>query len=497
MSAISPSHHQLESLIVASALGCVYWDAAESAWVASPGLAKALGLVEAWQAWSEADWLKRTHPEDQPKCRTWLGAALDEAEIAPDDGNVRLQHVNGTWRWFRFEHVTATDLTLIKLTDITEARQDRAAMIDSQMQLRNLYELAPVAIIRWSREGRITDWNRMAETMFGHLREAAVGQKLAPLLLMPDEYERFSASISAAVKTGIVGQLVCRSLQANGEVITCDWRSVALRGPNGALVGLFSIAFDISATLAIEDALRRSKEQAEALSRAKTEFMALISHELRTPLNGVIGMAQVLEMTSNEAELEVAESIRTSGEKLLTILNEILEYTHIDARSLEVSQEAFSPEAALSYLAERYALTAQRKGLGFTVDIDEALKQTVVGDKRSFEKILMVLMDNAVKFTDRGEVIVRLSMVSQSASQCFVRCEITDTGLGVADSFLPELYVPFKQQEDFLVRRQGGIGLGLALAKKLVYRLNGTLTLLSTSPHGSQFELLVAFQSAS
>jgi len=480
-----PSPESLDILTRATGVCAACWQAQTASWLLTPGLAAALGDSADWHEWSEAAWLQHLHHEDAEPFLDRLRRLADSGTMA--EGPVRLRHADGGWRWFRCHGSRNGGQSLLILQQDTEARQERAALVDSQMRLRSIYDAAPVAIILWSRDGRITDWNQMAETLFGHAQSAAVGRKLAPLLIAPADYDRYAASVAGAVRSHGLGQLTCRSLTATGSEIVCDWRTVALRGPKGVLQGLLSLAIDVTAVHEAEAALRRARDEAESLSQAKSEFLSVISHELRTPLNGVLGMAQLLELTVEGDSEQYVNAIRESGEGLLAIVNGIVQFTEIDARPLASSMEVLSPADTLELAAERHAMTGRRKGLAVALRTDGELPPEVIGDRRSLEKVLDLLLDNAVKFTDTGSIEGTVRAETDNAGSLRLCYGIRDTGIGMTPAQLDKLFIPFQQGENAIVRRHGGVGLGLALAKKLVDRMGGRLIVTSQPGQGSDF----------
>lgn len=487
MAAPTPAAEILDALLRATAVCGVSWQAEAGRWLLTPGLVAALGGAAEWRHWAEDDWSGQLHVDDAAPFLTAL-RGLRNTEHFPD-APVRLRHADGSWRWFRCQAAAEGALPMLVLREDTEARQERAALVDSQMRLRSIYDAAPVAIIIWSRDGRITDWNRMAEAVFGHPQTATIGRKLAPLLIAPADYEHFAAAVAGAVKSHALGQLTCTSLTAAGKEIVCDWRTVALRGPKGMLQGLLSLAIDVTAVRTAEVALRKARDEAEALSQAKSEFLSVIGHELRTPLNGVLGMAQLLELTVEGENQEYVAAIRDSGEGLLAIVNGIVQFTEIDARPLASSLESFSPADILELTAERHRMAGRRKGLTVTLGTQGTLPATAVGDRRSLEKVLDLLLDNAVKFTDTGSIEGTVRAETDAAGSLRLCYGIRDTGIGMTPAQLDKLFIPFQQGENAIVRRHGGVGLGLALAKKLVDRMGGRLIVTSQPGQGSDFQV--------
>lgn len=483
-----PSPASLGRMLLAARVAGFVRDEGGTAWLATPGLSTALGYDEQWVPCSESRWASRVHEEDSFEFFAAI-AELGEQGRAFSGRVVRLRHRHGGWLSFRCEGVPDTEAAMVILTDITPQRELESALLDSQLRLRGLYDSTPAAIVLWSREGRITDWNPMATATFGYPRDAMIGQKLVPRLVAPADYDRFAASIADCLRDNRTSELVCGTLAADGRLLQCQWRSVPLRSPKGSLLGIFSLAMDVTAQLAAEEALQHAKETAESLSRAKSEFMATISHELRTPLNGILGMAQVLQsLTLGEEEMAFVDSIRESGDTLLAIVNAIVRYTEADLDDAAGACEPFSIEEVVAVLADGYSIRAGRKGIGFEFELDERLHVPVVGDRQAIETVLANLLDNAVRFTDAGGIKLRVALAGEAAGRLDVRCEVADTGVGMSADFVAQhLFTPFKQAENAIVRQHGGVGLGLALAKKLSQRLGGSLHASSKPGQGSTF----------
>jgi PAS domain S-box-containing protein len=489
---VTPSAAALGRIFSESPVACLYWDAAAADWMASPGLCRTLGMPAQWASWTDTVWSERLHSEETYDVITAFEDLKSGHKAAL--GAMRLRHQDGGWRWFRCENIVHPGSAMILLTDTTESQQLQAAVLDSQMRLRSLHDTAPVAIILWSKEGRITDWNRMAETLFGHTRQTVIGQKLAPLLIAPEDYAPFSASIKCAMGEQALGRVTCRTLTSAGKTITCEWDSVPLRSPKGGLVGIFSLVLDVTEKHAAEQALRRAKDSAEELSHAKTEFMATISHELRTPLNGVLGMAQLLDvMIEDPDQRDCVKAINDSGQMLLDIINAIVSYTEIDILRKEESTQAFLVEQLVELTAERYAVQAHRKGLEFAVSTAAGyalLGTELWGDQASIERVLANLLDNAVRFTESGRVSLTVDTLNVGERSATLSVVVADSGIGMSPEFVEQhLYTPFKQAENAVLRKNGGVGLGLALTKKLVDRLQGTLNLVTAPNQGSSFTL--------
>jgi PAS domain S-box-containing protein len=348
-----------------------------------------------------------------------------------------------------------------------------------------LVQWSPNAIVLMDRPGTVTSWNPAAERLFGYTAEEAIGRHIDDLVSTSDEIR---AESEAYTEQGLRGDLVhaiTRRTRKDGSLVDVElFAAPVIVG--GEAVGLYGLYHDIRD-------LQQARRDAETATEAKSAFLATMSHEIRTPLNAVIGMTGLLLDTDLAAEQRhFAEVIRGSGDALLGVINDILDFSKIEAGRLELEATALDLRGCIESALELVAPAASHKGIDLAYDLDPGVPTGVVGDLTRLRQILINLLNNAVKFTERGEVVVTVKAESIDAGDRHrLTFAVRDTGIGIAEDRRDRLFESFSQVDPSTTRRYGGTGLGLAISNRLVELMGGTMSVESSPGEGSTFRFTI------
>ncbi len=374
------------------------------------------------------------------------------------------------------------------MSDITERRNAASALQEAAEQYRLLFEGNPNPMWVYDRETlRFLAVNDAAIAHYGYSRDDFLAMTLADIR-PDDDFARLLTQLPERREHRAVSEWHHR--KKDGTLIQVETIANSLHF--GGRAARLVLANDVTERKRAEDSLRAAKEAADAANRAKSEFLANMSHEIRTPMNGVIGMTGLLLDTPLSPEQqEYAETIRTSGDALLTIINDILDFSKIESGNLDLEEQPFDlrdcVEDALDLLAPR----AAEKNLDLAYVIADGVPNTLVGDVTRLRQVLVNLIGNAIKFTERGEVVVSVSASAVDRRHA-VRFAVRDTGIGIPPERMDRLFKSFSQVDASTTRMYGGTGLGLAISKRLAELMHGTMWVESTPGEGSTFSFTIA-----
>ncbi len=387
--------------------------------------------------------------------------------------------------------------------DLERRVQERTAQLqttvedlrESQARTGLVLEAASDGIWEWDVRTGESYWNESLYRLLGYSPgEVKPSFEVFLEMVHPEDRPAMMENLNNYLERGGEYYQELRMRHASGQYRVYASRARVRRDENGAPVRMAGTVIDITERKRYEEELRQAKEAAEAANRAKSDFLANMSHEIRTPMNGVIGMTGLLLDTDLSPEQrEYTETVRTSGENLLMVINDILDFSKIEAGKMDLEIIDFDlgmvVEEALGLFAER----AQGKGLELASLVEHDVPKALRGDPGRLTQVLNNLLGNAVKFTERGEVILRASLAREENAEAVVRFEVRDSGIGMTEEQRSRLFRSFSQADPSTTRRYGGTGLGLAISKQLVELMGGEIGVHSEPGEGSTFFFEVPF----
>ncbi|GJL54756.1 MAG: hypothetical protein NPIRA02_18880 [Nitrospirales bacterium] len=359
-----------------------------------------------------------------------------------------------------------------------------------QAQTRTIIDSALDAIVGMDRHGQIIGWNAQAANTFGWAEEDVLGRQLSDMIV-PEEYRSAHIhgieSFSQKNEGHMVNQRVeSWALHRDGHRFPVEIAIIPIY--KDGTYQFYGFIRDITERQQTMTSLQEAKEAAEVAVRMKSEFLATMSHEIRTPMNGVIGMTGLLlETELAPQQRQLAETVRSSGEALLTIINDILDFSKIEAGKLEFEFIDFDLRVALEESLELLAEKAGEKYLELVGMVSGNVPAALRGDPGRFRQVILNLAGNAIKFTQQGEVTVQVHLLQETADEVSLRVEVSDTGIGISPDAQTRLFQPFSQADSSTTRRFGGTGLGLAISRQLIELMNGEIGVESVPHEGSTF----------
>jgi len=281
-------------------------------------------------------------------------------------------------------------------------------------------------------------------------------------------------------------------LDSQGNASQILTTQVPLRDKNGRVTGLVGIGHDITHLKKAEEEMRRARDLAEKASKAKSEFLANMSHEIRTPLNGVMGMTELaLETQLTGEQREYLETVKMSGDSLLTVINDILDFSKIEAGKIDLEAIDFNLRDSLETTLKTLAVRADEKGLELLCEVAPEIPDMMRGDSSRLRQIVVNLVGNSIKFTEKGEIALKVQVERQEGADLLCRFTVADTGIGIPEAKRELIFKPFSQADTSTTRKYGGTGLGLTISTRLVEMMGGKIWVESEVGRGSQFHFTV------
>jgi PAS domain S-box-containing protein len=435
-------------------------------------------------------WIGHIHPDDLAEVDGSLHAFLEGRDVQWA-GHYRFRRADGTYaevfdRGYLLRDLSGRPRRMIGcFMDLTERRR-------AERDLERFFTVSLELLCISGFDGYFRRLNPAWERTFGFTQHELLEKPFLDFV-HPEDRPATETMTAGLVAGHEVVSFENRFLCRDGSYRWLLWKAVPL--PDLGLV--FAAARDISERRDMEVALRQAREAAESASRAKSEFLANMSHEIRTPMNGVLGMTELLLGTDLRREQrEYVEMVRDSADSLLAVIDDILDFSKVEAGRLELQVRAFDPREVVGNALRSLSVRAQDKGLEVAHRVGAEVPASLVGDAGRFRQVLVNLVGNAIKFTAAGEVVVAVSARAPTGDHIVVHTSVRDTGPGLTPSAQAMIFEPFVQADSSITRQFGGTGLGLAISRRLVDLMGGRLWVDSVAGQGSTFHFTAAFRPA-
>ena len=502
---LKATDERLNLALDSTQVGVYEWHVESDQVFCTPSIWKIIGYPATDMPTTGQGWLNRLHADDQPTVRAVIDAHF-RGETPFIEIEQCILHQSGEWIWIAlrakcvaFSANKHPLRVLGTFQNINARKRADEALRASQAATRKLSLVASNtdnAVIITDNQGNIEWVNESYSRLTGRPLTEVASRPLIELLADPDGDAGATGRISAALtdREPVTIDVVQLAVHDRRFHVRLDVQPVI--SEEGTVENFIAIETDITSRVETELSLRRAKADADAASRAKSEFLASMSHEIRTPMNGVIGMTSLMLETELTAEQrDYINTIRTSGDALLSIINEILDFSKIESGKMELENQPFELSQCIEEAIDIFALQAAAKNIELAYHIAPNVPPCVMGDITRLRQVVVNLMNNAVKFTAGGFVTVEVSTAARSArsadEKVLLDFHVTDTGIGIPPERLGVLFKPFSQVDSSTTRKYGGTGLGLAICDRLCQLMGGSISVQSNPGQGSRFHFSI------
>ncbi|MBN9368596.1 MAG: PAS domain S-box protein [Comamonadaceae bacterium] len=492
--AVLEANERLALAQEAGLIGVFDADFVRSEVVWSDKLLEMLGLPPGTNRRPIADWSATLHPDDRERALAHFQGCVNGTASEIQD-SWRIVRPDGQWRWMLLSARIVRDADgkarrAVGVNIDVHVQKLLEARVGEQLAFQQaLLDTVPVPVFYKDAQGRYLGTNRAFEELMGQERDTMVGKTVLDYPGVPLAQRQAQAEEDALViRQGITVHKEAQRIFRDGLVHQVSHWTRGFRLPDGTPGGLIGTFTDITEQKQIQQELREAKEAADAASRAKSDFLANMSHEIRTPMNAIIGMSHLALKSGLDARQHgYVSKIQQAGQHLLGVINDILDFSKIEAGKLQLDPQPFELDRMLAGVVDVVGYKAGAKGLELVLDVGADVPQSLVGDALRLGQILINFANNAIKFTETGEIAIGVRLQEQRAGTVLLRFEVRDTGIGITPEQMGRLFQSFEQADSSTTRRYGGTGLGLAICRKLALLMGGDVGAESQPGQGSRF----------
>ncbi|MFT3783019.1 MAG: response regulator [Nibricoccus sp.] len=508
---LKTSDERLRLALDSTQIGIFEWNITTNQLYYSIGVWTMLGYLPGVIPPTPEAWTALIHPDDLGAYRNAVEQQL-KGSLNFIEPEYRVRTADGEWRWIycrarsvsRSASKTPTRI-IGTLQDVTARKNAEQALRESQAAARKLSLVASRTdnlVIIARPDGSIEWVNESFERVMEFPHTEISGKNPITFMIGPETNPRTVRRIKATMARGDGISTDIVSYSKSGKKYHLHLEIQPVRNEGGQLENFIGVMADITARVETEQNLRRAKAEADAASRAKSEFLASMSHEIRTPMNGVIGMTSLLLDTRlTHEQRDFVNTIRTSGDALLTIINDILDFSKIESGKMELEHLPFDLSVCIEEALDLFSVAAAQKNIELAYHIDDAVPAWIVGDITRVRQVLVNLVNNAVKFTPAGCISITANRISEldtnpsKPGPVTIELAVNDTGIGIPPDRMNRLFRPFSQVDSSTTRKFGGTGLGLAICHRLCGLMGHGISVISTPGQGSAFKFTIATES--
>jgi PAS domain S-box-containing protein len=462
----------------------------------------------------QSTWENSLHPEDRERVLE-EGRKYQAGEIANYEVEYRAVTKQGNIKWLvtrgavvEWDEQGSPTRMVGTTKDITERKLDEQEIKNSEQKLSQIINFLPDPTFVIDRESKVLAWNKAMEMLTGIESNSILGKGNYEYAI-PFRGERAPMLIDLLFQQDEALEKRYLKLNRRGETLFSESFNPGLRpggvylagnaqplyDASGDVMGAIETIRDITDLKRTEEALHKARQEADSASQAKSDFLANMSHEIRTPMNAIMGMAHLLQKTGLTPKQQTYLSkIYASAKSLLGIINDILDFSKIEAGKLDMESVSFDLGDVLDTVSNLVSIPSHEKGLELLFNTGSDVPTNLVGDPLRLGQILINLTNNAVKFTEQGEIVVAIELLEQDQKRIRLRFSVSDTGIGMTEEQAAKLFQPFSQADTSTTRKYGGTGLGLTICKNLVDMMGGEIRVESKLGHGTTFIFTADFR---